>query len=158
MSKKEININPNLVLAIGGLVLVFFAGRAILKKLGIVQSQQDKREEKELNDAMKELSSSDYFDPDYWRKGGAGTLLIKNDTANLLAERLYNAKGIFNDNESAVYGVFQLLKTRSQVSYLAMIFYQKYNKSMLTYLLEFLNDQEMLTVAKITNKLPNYKP
>ena len=155
MAKQE--INPNTILAVGGLALVFFGGRAILQKLGIVETASDQAAAMETQAQMTQLSTGNYFDPDYWRSGGAGTLIITLGAAQNYAAIIKNAKGILNDDEAAVYGVFQSLKTRSQVSFLAMVFFQQYGQSMLGFLQSFLNESEMTTVAKITNKLPAYR-
>jgi hypothetical protein len=157
MAKQNQDINPNTILAVGGLALLFFGGRAILQKLGIVSTAADQAAQLETQAQMQQLSSGNYFDPDYWRTGGAGTLLLTMGAANNYADILKNAKGYFNDDEAAVYGVFQSLKTRSQVSFLAMVFFQKFNVSLLGYLQTFMNDAELTTVAKITNKLPAFK-
>jgi hypothetical protein len=155
MAKKE--INPNTLLAAGAVALVFFGGRAIFEKLGIVKSKEEQQTEDEIKNQMLQLSTGNYFDQDYWKKGGAGTLILTAAGAAKYADIIYNAKGIFNDDEAAVYGVFQALKTRSQVSYLSMVFFQKYNKSLIAYLADFLNKAELATVARICNKLPNFK-
>ena len=156
MAQKQ-DINPNTILAVGGLALLFFGGRAILQKLGIVETASDQAAALETQAQMQQLSTGNYFDPDYWRTGGAGTLLLTVGAAQNYAAILKNAKGVFNDDESAVYGVFQSLKTRSQVSFLAMVFFQQYGQSMLGFLQSFLNETEMTTVAKITNKLPAFR-
>lgn len=157
MAKKQ-EINPNLLIAVGGLALAFFGGRAILQKLGIVSTAEDRATELEQQQQLQQLSSGNYFDPDYWRTGGAGTLILTTAGADNLAKIIYDAKGIVNDNEASVYGVFQSLKSRSQVSYLAGAFFRRYNQSLIGYLQSFLNQQELSAVAKITNKLPAFKP
>ena len=40
---------------------------------------------------------------------------------------------------------------------LLSFFYQKYRRDMITYIRSFLNDNEMLTLKNIVDKLPNYK-
>jgi len=53
--------------------------------------------------------------------------------------------------------VFEQLKTKSQVSWLAKKFFEKYDISLLEYLRTYFNDSEMAKVAAIINKLPDYK-
>lgn len=156
MANKINSINPNIILASGAVVLVFLGGRKIFEALGLIKSADDKKSEAEIKEAILNLSEGDYFDPDYWRKGGAGTLILTAAAADNFAKMIFDAKGFLNDDEAKVYGVFQSLKTRSQISYLAMIFFNKYKKSLLTYLLEMFNESEMVSLAKITNKLPKF--
>lgn len=157
MAKSNQNIDPNLLLIGGGLVLAFLGGKAIFQKLGLVQTTEEKLEEQEIKTQQQQLSTGNYFDPDFYKKGGTGTLLLTVSGATNLAKIIYDAKGIINDDEAAVYGVFQSLKTRSQVSFLAEVFFKIYKKSLLAYLQSFLNDSELAVVAKICNKLPDFK-
>ena len=78
-------------------------------------------------------------------------------TALTYAKMLKDSKGVFNDDEAKVYGVFQSLRTKAQISFLAKVFFDVYQQSLLSYLLSFLSDSEMVNVAKICNKLPAYK-
>lgn len=153
-------INPNLVLAGGAVLLVFLGGRSIFQKLGLSPSNEDLQLQQSIQQAQQSLSSNNYFDPQWWKKAVAkyGTaLILKNDQADGYAKLIYQSKGIFNDDESQVYGVFEQLKTKSQVSYLADRFYAVYKQSLLQYLNSFLNDKEMLIVFNITSKKPEYK-
>ena len=155
MAKKE--INPNLILAGGAILLVYLGGRSIFQKLGLVQSDQSAQAAADVQNQMVQLQQGNYFDPDFYKTGGPGTLILTVSAATTLSRILYNSKGTFNDDEAAVYGVFQQLKTRSQVSFLASVFFNIYKKSLIGYLSGFLNAEELATVAKITNKLPSYK-
>lgn len=155
MAKKE--INPNLILAGGAILLVYLGGRSIFQKLGLVQSDQSAQAAADVQNQMIQLQQGNYFDPDFYKTGGPGTLILTVSAATTLSRILYNSKGTFNDDEAAVYGVFQQLKTRSQVSFLASVFFNIYKKSLIGYLSGFLNAVELATVAKITNKLPSYK-
>lgn len=154
MANNNNSISPNMVLAVGGLGLLFVAGKKIFEALGLSKSGDDKAREEEFKKDQAQLSQQDYFDPDFYKKPGAKLITVA--VANGLAKKIYDAKNIINDDEAAVYGVFQALQTKSQVSFLAEIFFNIYGKSLLGFLLSFLNDTEMQTVAKITNKLPLY--
>lgn len=144
-------IDPNILLVIGGFVFVYFAGRKIMQSFGLVSDPTETRN-------LTQLETENYFDPDYYKQFLANSPLIltDNDTKNYI-DKLYNAYGIFNDNEAAVYGVFEALKTKSQVSWLSGKFFIKYGVSLKEYLRSFLNDSEMAKVASIINKLPKYK-
>jgi len=138
------------ILPVGLLAIVFLGGKAILTALGIItpgEQQQD----------IKMLSAANYFDPDFYKSGGAGTKILTVGSAEKLAKLIRDAKGIFNDDESQVYGVFEQLRYQSQVSFLSAIFFKMYNVSLYGYLREFLNDAEIARIASICNKLPKYR-
>jgi acyl-CoA-binding protein len=73
-----------------------------------------------------------------------------------LVDRIYNAKGYFNDDEQAIYGVFRAMKTQSQISALAKRFNQLKAQDLYSYLKNYLNEEELLTVKKIIDQKPKY--
>lgn len=147
------DINPNLLI-VGGLFLFgLTAGKKILEALGLSPDENDK----ENAAALSTMQAAQYFDPDFYKKE-AGAIILTVAGAQNYARILYDADHVINDDEAAVYGVFQQLKTKAQVSFLAAVFFNMYKKSLLGYLSAFLDNNEMANVAKICNRLPNYKP
>ena len=74
-------------------------------------------------DSQSNLSNADNpFSPVFWKKAGAGALLIKKELALQLSKRIYDAMGYLSDDESEVYSVFRTLKSQSQVSFLSDAF------------------------------------
>lgn len=67
---------------------------------------------------------------------------------------IMKSKGFFKDNPSMVYGTFQKMKNRAQVSYLSKVFTQVTQQDLQTFLASFLNTTEM---TKIANYLKNLK-
>lgn len=67
---------------------------------------------------------------------------------------IMKSKGFFKDNPSMVYGTFQKMKNRAQVSYLSKVFTQVTQQDLQTFLASFLNSTEM---TKIANYLKNLK-
>ena len=102
------------------------------------------------------MQATNYFDPDFYKKE-TGAIILTVASAQRLSKIIYDADQIINDDEAAVYGVFQSLKTKAQVSFLAYIFFMMYKKSLLGYLSAFLDQNEMANVATICNRLPSYK-
>lgn len=148
-NKLDVNsIMPYVI--IGG---VIFAGYKLLQKIGLVKTAADAA----ASNAAASLQNANYFSPDYYKTGGAGTLILTAAASDFLAKSIYDSKGIFNDDEDKLFGVFKSLKTKSQVSFLAEVFYRKYKRDMIAYINSFLNDKEMLTLKNIVDKLPNYK-
>lgn len=146
------DINPNLLLVAGLLFLGVTAGKKILEALGLSDDKDDTAQK----EALVAMQNDNYFDPNYFNKQ-SGALILTVSTAQAYAKILYDADHIINDDEAAVYGVFQNLKTKSQVSFLAYVFFNMYKKSLLGYLSAFLDQAEMANVAKICNRLPAYK-
>lgn len=143
-------IDYNLLIIAGIFGVAYFGGRKILQSFGLISDQRETRD-------LRELQSENYFNPTYWQQFGAGALILTESDAKRYSDTIKDAYGIFNDDENAIYAVFELLKTKSQVSYLALKFNQYYNISLLGYLQSFLNDAELAKVAGIINKKPKYK-
>jgi len=148
MANKKANIDYNLIISGAMIFGVFYFGRNILENLGLVSDR------KESND-LQQLNNEDYFNPNYWQRK-LPAKIITESFSRKYSDDIYNAYGFFNDDENAVYGVFEQMKTKSQVSYLSYKFYQYYNRSLIEYLRSFLNDSEMAKIAAIINKLPAY--
>jgi hypothetical protein len=148
MANKKANIDYNLIITGAMIFGVFYFGRNILENLGLVSDR------KESNDLLQ-LNNEDYFSPNYWQRK-LPAKIITESFSRKYSDDIYNAYGYFNDDENVIYGVFEQMKTKSQVSYLAYKFNQYYNRSLIEYLRSFLNDSEMAKIAAIINKLPAY--
>ena len=74
------------------------------------------------------------------------------------ADRIYNAKGFFKDDENSVLDVFRNLQTQFQVSQLARFFSAYYKKDMLAYLKTFMDDSNLKDVLDIIKNYPQYYP
>ena len=148
MANKKANIDYNLIITGAMIFGVFYFGRNILENLGLVSDR------KESNDLLQ-LNNEDYFNPNYWQRK-LPAKIITESFSRKYSDDIYNAYGYFNDDENVIYGVFEQMKTKSQVSYLAYKFNQYYNRSLIEYLRSFLNDSEMAKIAAIINKLPAY--
>ena len=72
------------------------------------------------------------------------------------AGRIYQSKGIFNDDESRLYSVFQAMPTQLQISYLSSVFTQQYKKDMLDYIKGFTNEEERAKIFDIVKNKPLY--
>ena len=145
-----------------GAGIYFFAIRPLLQKFGVVKTAEDK-----LVDAQTNLGNNqNAFSPVFYKSGPAGTKLLTYSGSADLAKRIYEAMGNFTDDEAAVYSVFRMLKTKSQVSFLSERFASIYGVDLLEYLkrgrnqfnpASGLNSDELAVVLNIVNKLPNFK-
>ena len=102
-----------------------------------------------------------HYKPDVkkWLGPGKTVKVMTDKHARDLAAEIYEAYGLFNDDESQVEAVFKNLKDKLQVSQLADAFYQKYKKrDMYAYLKSFLDADEMEKyVHQFVQGLPNYR-
>lgn len=141
-------VNPNILLMGGLAAVLIFGTKSILKMLGFDGGQDEAASMAALQTAGKE----DYFNPNYYKKvNGAKILTVA--AAQMLSKKIYDSKGVFNDDEAQLYSAFQALTYKTQVSFLAEQFARIYNKSLYGYLDSFLNVTELGNVATICNKL-----
>ena len=148
-NNKKFPIPSEYIIGIGLIGFLYFAGKGVLSKFGLLPSKNDQ----EIKQSLSTLANEDYFNPNYYARHLPAKILTVSD-GNKFSERIYNAKQLINDDEAAVYGVFQLLRTKTQVSSLANYFQSKYQKSLLGFLQSFLNESELSNIATIINKLP----
>jgi hypothetical protein len=133
---------------------LLLGGGLVLQKFGLLPSAESKAQDKAL-EQLDELAA--------FKRGYAATIakgrparqvLLTAAKALAVAAMLKKAKGIFNDDESAVYSAFKEFKTQSQLAQVAQVFIQEYNTNLLEYLNTFLNDKERARVYSLINKLP----
>ena len=157
MAKQQININTVLIAgtAIFGLVVV----RGILVRFGVLQGRGGATVQRE------QTNPNSPWKPTFWKSAPAGAALIKSATANQYAATIHNAFSLFQDDFNAIFSVFSQLRTKSQVSFLADIFQQKYGEDLLSFLgdgggimpWDGLNDQNLAKITELVSRLPQYK-
>ena len=148
-------INPNLVLiallGVGG----YFAFNKILIALGV----KDSKAEEEAKKALKEQESKYNF----WSGiasvkiavGSKKTIkLLTASDALILAKRINNAFGTFNDDEEAIYAVFRELRYQTQIASIVDAYRSAYKLDLLTTLKAKLSDTELAEVINIITTIP----
>jgi hypothetical protein len=68
-----------------------------------------------------------------------------------------NSKGLFDDNETALYGKFQQMKSQFMISYVSDLFLKRYNKDMWSYITDFTNSDEQAKIYNIIKNKPLMK-
>lgn len=124
--------------------------RPILVSVGVIDSAKDKKRDQVESQYGTALNSA--FNPQ-WYKTVPGAVLITRAKAEQLAEIIYDAMGWINDDEDAIYAVFRQLKAKTQVSWMADVFFQKYNADLYQYLRGRMSDSEMDIIHGIVNNL-----
>ena len=79
---------------------------------------------------------------------------LSNADVQDLAKKLYDAKGFFNDDENAVYSVFQSIPYKSYICQLTVAFESLYNKNLINYL-DFLSADEKSKIFDYIGKMKN---
>jgi hypothetical protein len=136
-------------ISLAGLFIVY----RLLQKTGLLPSAESTQAAQNL----QQLESASVWD--YNKFLGtlpAGALLLTQNGAAAYVDDLWNATGYFNDDEQAIYGVFRAMKTQSQISALAKRFNQLKAQDLYSYLKNYLNEEELLTVKKIIDQKPKY--
>lgn len=155
--------DQKLILGIGALAIGYFGIlRPILTKLGIQKTQSDR-----IIDRQENLPNNlNPFSPLFYKYAPTGSLLLTTAQQDNLSKRIYDALGVFADDESAIYSVFRSLKSQTQVSILSEYFSKKYKTDLLDYLkrgysswnyASGLSAEELNTVLSIVNALPKYR-
>lgn len=115
-------------LIIGGALAVTGVLKKILISLGVL----DSKDSTDLDNAATNPGS--FWNPAYYKNFSSYTWTIDRAGAETLTEQLKDAFGLFDDCEECAIAVFKQLKTRSQVSYLADVFYQMTGQDLLTFI------------------------
>jgi hypothetical protein len=142
-----------------GAGFAIYAMYSIAEKFGLIKSSEQQAQDTNLQNLQTGGNTvfGSFWSPSFWsevaKKYGTATIIGTN-VANKLSDDLWDATGIFNDDEQAIYGVFRQLQYLSQISFLAQVFYAKHGQDLYGYLKNHLNDDEMNQIAIIVSKFP----
>ena len=150
---KKQSIDPNIIIKAGVSIAGLFIVYKILQKFGVIPSAASKQAEQNLI-ALESASVWDYNK--FLSNLPAGAKLLTQTGAAAYVNDLWSATGYFNDDEQAIYGVFRAMKTQSQISALAKRFNELKGQDLYSYLKNYLNEEELLTVKKIIDTKPKY--
>lgn len=104
------------------------------------------------------------WNPAFYRNAPSGAYNITSAMSNLLVIGILNSSDPFYDDFSQVLGIFKQLKTQSQVSYLAMKFFEQTGQDLLTWLrgdywpLDRFSAEQVQQLMNYVKKLPKYTP
>ena len=135
---------------IGGVVLVglgityFGLIRPLFCFTGVLDCKADKMGRSVMN--------HNGFDPNY---GVPSKTTMTHDRAKVLADKIYEAGGSFNDKEGDFYSAMQEAGSSHNLSLISRMFSVKYNESMGEYITNYLDEKDELD--KIDNILNKYK-
>jgi hypothetical protein len=151
MLKNEKTI---LILGLAAIGLAYFGViDPVLKFVGIKDDEETK------NIDQIEVDPGTPWSINFWTKVPGATVLTRA-SAVALANVIYDSFGYFNDNEEQVKGAIKSLKFKTQLSYLAMVFYELHKQDLLTFLRggiwpqDRLSDSDLSELISYVNKLP----
>lgn len=159
MDKK----NEKIVVWVGVGLAVYLVFNVVggISALAEMFGLKEKQDTKDLNNSSTDPTN--FWNPNFYTTGPVGTLLLTQAAAGQMAASIWRAFGPFDDNEELVKGVLKQLKTQSQVSFLAKVFYQDYKTDLLSYLrgttwpYDRLSDADVNELNNYISKLPKYK-
>jgi hypothetical protein len=142
---------------IGGAVLYFGIVRPILKRTGVIQSQDDVKNEKQIQD-NRAADVSNPWNPNYYKGRKSDPSWLPWKTAVALSKQIYDAKNIwyrfFTDDENTAIAAFNGLTTKKQLSLLSAAFQRIYKKDLYNYLESFMSADQL---AAVNGKVKNLK-
>jgi hypothetical protein len=109
----------------------FLVIKPVLEAVGIKKTDADKKNDEATNVNATTLNSA--FNPNYYKSIPNATLLT-SASAKALATKIHDAIGFLTDDENAVLGVFRQLKFKTQVSFIASVFYQLFGEDLYIYI------------------------
>ena len=137
-----------LAIVVGG----FIFGKKLLETFQLA----DTKEEKKTTADATALEQASYWNPKYATDSENGKYktmqILSSASGNSLAEKIYNSKGVFNDSEDTVFGVFNALNYKTQVSSLANWFFKKYSYDLHSYIKSFFSESELQQLKTIIDK------
>ena len=152
-NKQTVNVNPNTLLIVGGLGLAYFGFiNPILKKIGVKTGEEDREKNKQLETAEKGKA----FNADYWKTAPRPKLLFgASPSAKQVAKEIKDSFGFFNDDEDRIFAAIKRCRTKTMVSQLASAYRDEYKADLYNTLKSNLSDDELFTIVKYTNSLPD---
>lgn len=127
---------------------------SILRATGAVQTKEDIAADQFI--ASNYLTVEPYVN---WMKEKGYFSNIDNIAVRSLfagqVQRIWDAKGFFNDDEEAVFSVFRAMPSKIHASAVAYYFGKIKNRSLPDYLAGFMNSSELALLNSILEKKPN---
>ena len=136
---------------LAAILLVLFFVYKILKGFGIVKSAAKEKEKAKVQEAVTDLRAVKQFNALYLENKRDYKSL--STAAQLYAETLRKAFRGLGTDEEAIYSTFSRLPNKDSISEVALVYRNKYNRDLLTDLLNDLTDKEKAKLMDIINRL-----
>lgn len=150
------NINP-LYLLIGAGVLLLVGGGFGVTKL-LEETPEEKAARKTQNDFLKglrEILSGGWYQANKAKLNLTPANMPNPQKVKQKAELIWDAIGIFSDNEAQISGVFSSMKSKLEAYAIAGQFFNMYNRDLFQYLAKNLNREEMVYLGSLIANKPD---
>jgi hypothetical protein len=136
---------------IAALLLILFFVYKILKGVGIIKSAEKKKEKAETEKAITDLRGVPQFAVTYLDNKRDYRSL--DALAQTYAEELRKALRGLGTDEEAVYSIFSRLQRKENITEIATVYKNRYNRDLLADLLNDLTDKEKAKLMNIINSI-----
>lgn len=151
------------LIGVGGLLLFNTVSKTInelLATFGLARDVEGKQIDAEIVNPYSPFSYRSFLAA---IPTGTQVVYLTNNSAKALAKKLYDAFGVFNDDEEAAIGVFKALKNQVQAAQLSRVFFETYGMDILKFLeggiypQDRLSQRDVVQIIDYVNKLPKYR-
>ena len=141
------------LLYIAGLLIMVFLVFKIFRGVGLIKNKAKEQTKQEREEAAENLRGSEYFNYTIL-KNVPGRYFPLGEVAKTYAETLRKAVRGFGTNEEAIFTLFGRLKNKWNIAEISFAYFEKYNRDLLTDLLNDLTNKEQVVLWNIIEKLP----
>jgi hypothetical protein len=134
---------------------------SFLETIGLKKSEEDKAREAAAKKAEEQADLVDSpFNPSFYKTAPAGTALLTQAKADLLAKQIWDSVGMMSDDPEAGFAAIKQCKNWASVSWLADRFNTKYGRDLYNWLkIKYDTDTQVDVLTKLVNyakSLPKY--
>ncbi len=151
----KLPVSTQVILVVAGLAAVGTIGYVVYKHI----------QKKKVTEGAKDLAANVDL-----TSGGLGAIAkeipkskladvtkqLKSFDVKQIGDLIYDAHGVFNDDEDAVYFAFSRLKNRAELTLLSEYFKKLYKIDLFIYIQGWMNPTELTKINDIVKKLPTY--
>lgn len=149
----------------GAVIILIYALISLLNKFGIIGTSKEAEQTEKLLDAPQ-------FKPTFLDTIKQAIAKARNKTVKQLTatdikmfmpssnqmlqwkDSMIAAKGVFNDDETAIYTVFRSIKTQAQMYFFNEFFKTYMKKDLVSFCQDFMNEDEMSKIYVIIKNKP----
>jgi len=136
------------------LLLILFFVYKILAGFGIVKTAKKKKEQAAKEAAINDLRGVEQFTPDVNILAERQGYKLTSASAQIYAETLRKAIRGLGTDEEAIFSIFSRLQSKRDITEIATAYRSKYDRDLLTDLLNDMTDKEKAKLMIIINNLP----